>query len=56
VQLQSFEDEFNLPDERDKPCIPAKAGQVMERAKENEGVGLDGQGAFRKAVGKLLHI
>jgi hypothetical protein len=56
VQLQSFVDEFNLPDERDKPFIPAKAGHVMKRASENEGVGLDGQGAFRKGVGKLLHM
>jgi hypothetical protein len=56
VQLQSFVDESDLPDERDKPFIPAEAGQVMKRASENEGVGLDGQGAFRKGVGKLLHM
>jgi hypothetical protein len=29
VQLQSFVDEFYLPDERNKPFIPAKAGQVI---------------------------
>jgi hypothetical protein len=28
----------------------------MKRATENEGVGLDGQGAFRKGVWKLLHM
>jgi hypothetical protein len=55
-QLQSFEDEFDLPNEKDKPFIPAEAGQVMSRAKENEGVGPDGQGAFRKGTGHLLHV
>jgi hypothetical protein len=56
VQLQSFEDEFDFPDERDKPFIPVEAGQVLKRASDNEGVGQDGQGAFRKGVGKLLHM
>jgi hypothetical protein len=56
VQLHSFEDEFDLPDERDKPFIPAEAGQVLKRASDDEGVGQDGQGAFRKGVGKLLHM
>jgi hypothetical protein len=49
-------DEFDLPEERDKPFISAEAGQVLKRASENEGVGLDGQGAFRKGVGKLLNM
>jgi hypothetical protein len=56
VQLQSFVDEFDLPNEKDKPFIPAEAGQVMSRAKENEGIGPDGQGSFHKGVGKLLHM
>jgi hypothetical protein len=49
-------DKFEYPDERDTIFIPAEAGQVMKRASENEGAGLDGQGAFRKGVGKLLHM
>jgi hypothetical protein len=56
VQLQSFEDEFDLSEERAKSFIPTEAGQVMKRATGNEGVGLDGQGALRKGVGKLLHM
>jgi hypothetical protein len=29
AQLQSFEDEYKLSEERDKPTIPAEAGQVL---------------------------
>jgi hypothetical protein len=33
-----------------KPFIPTEAGQVMEKAKHNEGVGLDVQGNFAKEL------
>jgi hypothetical protein len=54
VQLQSFVDEFDLPDEKDKPFIPAEAGQVMSRAKDNEGVGPDGQRSFSQGCRKVV--
>ena len=56
VMLQSFEDEFNLP-EGDPPELPATAGDVLRRAEDaSENIGLTEQSAYRSGVGKLLHM
>jgi aldehyde:ferredoxin oxidoreductase len=56
VLLQSFEDEFDLT-EMGKPGTPAPAGSVLskEDKTECEAVPLAHQ-AYRKGVGKLLHM
>jgi hypothetical protein len=56
VLLQSFEDEFDLPIEKDKPNIPAEAGQVMARAEDGEKVTQEVQSTYRSGVGKVLHM
>jgi hypothetical protein len=56
VLLQSFEDEFDLPIEKDKPNIPAEAGQVMTRAEDGENVAQELQSTYLSGVGKLLHM
>jgi hypothetical protein len=54
--LQSFEDEFDLPVENDKPNILAEAGQVMTRVEDGETVTLEVLSTYRSGVGKLLHM
>jgi hypothetical protein len=56
VLLQSFEDKFDLS-EMGKPGIPAPAGSVLSKGDktDSEAVPL-AQQAYRKGVGKLLHM
>jgi hypothetical protein len=56
VLLQSFEDEFYLPIEKNKPNIPAEAGQVMARAEDGEKITQEVQSTYMSGVGKLLHM
>jgi hypothetical protein len=56
VLLQSFQDEFDLPVEMDKPNIPAEAGQLMMRAVAGDKVTVEVQSTYRSGVGKLLHM
>ena len=56
VMLQSFEDEFELP-EGDPPELPATAGDVLKRAEDvSENIGPTEQSTYRSGVGKLLHM
>jgi hypothetical protein len=57
VLLQSYEDEFDLPNESEKPNIPAEAGQLLAmKAKEDKTVLLEVQNTHRAGVRKLLHM
>jgi hypothetical protein len=56
VQLQSFQDEFNLPKVKDKPNIPAEAGQVLPKPEEGVVLPVEEQKTYRSGVGKLLHV
>jgi hypothetical protein len=53
VMIQSFTDEFKLPDEA--PVIPAKQGDILD---EDEGDPLSAGDTttYRSGVGKLLHM
>jgi hypothetical protein len=53
VMIQSFSDEFDLPNE--KACIPAKQGEVMSK---DDGIPLSTNKAktYRSGVGKMLHM
>jgi hypothetical protein len=54
--LQSFEDEFDIS-QMGKPGLPAPAGLMLTKGdkKESEAVPMTQQ-AYRKGVGKLLHV
>jgi hypothetical protein len=56
VLLQSFKDKFDLS-QMGKPGLPAPAGSMLTKGdkKESEAVPL-AQQAYRKGVGKLLHV
>jgi hypothetical protein len=56
VLLQSFEDEFDLS-QMGKPGLPAPTGSMLTKGdkKDSEAVPL-AQQAYRKGVGKLLHV
>jgi hypothetical protein len=55
VLLQSYKDEFNLPDEKE-PKTPAETGQILMPCNENDGVSPAEQGRYRSGTGKLLHM
>jgi hypothetical protein len=55
VLLQSFEDEFNLP-EGAHPRTPAIAGDVLLKGEEKDQVQIKEQKKYRSGVGKLLHM
>ena len=56
VLLQSFNDEFDLPDEVD-PVTPAEAGQVLRKARPEESVlPWKQQRTCRTGIGKLLQM
>jgi hypothetical protein len=55
VLLQSFHDEFDLPDEK-SPTTPAEPGQILMRCEEKDGMSAEKQGSYRSGVGKLLHM
>ena len=54
VLLQSYEDEFDLPEA--KFHTPAEAGQVLEKAEERNQLPQDEQFTIRSGGGKLLHM
>ena len=55
VLLQSFWGKFELPEEIDKPKIPAEAGQILVKSKEDEKVvSKKEQSKYRTGVGKLI--
>jgi hypothetical protein len=53
VMIQSFSDEFDLPDET--PLLPARPGEIMTT---NDGIPIQKQDEtiYRKGTGKLLHM
>ena len=54
VLLQSFEDEFQLPNQTyDTPAIP---GQVLQQSEDSDVLGEEDQTKYRSGVGKLLHL
>ncbi len=55
VMLQSFEDEFDLPD-GPSPNTPATPGSAMVRAEPENCVTEKEQFKYRSGVGKLLHM
>ena len=54
VLLQSYKDEFKLPDKKFE--TPAQAGQVMSKVNEGDEVSPEVQREYRGGVGKLLHM
>jgi len=55
VLLQSFEDEFDLPDDM-FPNTPATPGEVLHKPQPGDAVMPAMQKTYRKGVGKLLHM
>ena len=55
VLLQSFDDEFELPDGK-APVTPAPAGDTLMKGKPNESMSANDQKKYRSGVGKLLHM
>jgi hypothetical protein len=55
VLLQSYTDEFNLPEET-KPTTPADDGQILVPCEPSDGVKETEQTSYRTGVGKLLHM
>jgi hypothetical protein len=55
VMIQSFEDEFKLPEGKasNTPAIP---GSVMTEGEEKDQVGTDEQSTYRSGLGKLLYM
>jgi hypothetical protein len=56
VLLQSFVDEFDLPDEDAVPMIPADGGQILQTCTEENALPTNLQKKFRSGTGKLLHM
>ena len=54
VLLQSFQDEFDLPNE--VPPNPAPAGEILVKGTPEEAMSKDEQSVFCSGVGKLLHV
>ena len=54
VLIQSFEDEFNLPNGKFK--TPAELGKVLEKCEDGQEVSDKEQSQYRSAVGKVLHM
>ena len=55
VLLQSFEDEFDLPDAK-PPNTPAVPGQVLRSGTETSMLNDEMQSKYRSGTGKLLHM
>ena len=55
VLLQSFQDEFDLPDTK-PPKTPAEPGTVLVNGKSEESLATEKQSKYRSGVGKLLHL
>ena len=57
VLLQSFKDEFELPDSGRVQSVPAVAGSVLTPdVTDEEALNEDEHAEYRTAVGKLLHV
>ena len=56
VLLQSFKDEFDIPDELKDVKTPAPKGQVLLAGAEEHIVSDEEQSTYRSGVGKLLHL
>ena len=54
VMIQSFEDEFELPNE--SPVIPSKQGSILVEDDGSALLSQDGASKYRTGVGKLLHM
>jgi hypothetical protein len=55
VLLQSFTDEFELPD-GDTPKTPATPGSVLQKGDPKDCITNEEQTTYRSGVGKLLHM
>ena len=53
--IQSFQDEFELPNERD-PVTPAEENRVLVKCAEEHMLNKKDQKTYRSGVGKLLHM
>lgn len=56
VILQSFIDEFDLPQEGQEPSTPGEPGKCLMPVGESEALLPENQTLFRKGVGKLMHV
>jgi hypothetical protein len=56
VMLQSFRDEFELPEGNDNPITPAVAGEVLQPCDPEHQLADKEQVIYRQGVGKLLHL
>ena len=54
VMVQSFEDEFELPN--NNPVTPGEPGDTLCKATDAESLGKEETTYYRKGVGKLLHM
>ena len=55
VLMQSFADEFNLP-EGSAPTMPAEPGSVLMKARDDEAIDGAVQSMYGSGVGKLIHM
>ena len=55
VMIQSFHDEFELPNGRD-PVTPAEENRVLVKCAEEHMLNKKDQKTYRSGVGKLLHM
>ena len=49
--IQSFQDEFNLPNGWHEPNTPAETGSILGASMNKKGIKL-----FRRGIGKLVHM
>lgn len=56
VQIQSFRDEFNLPEGGHQPMTPAEAGTVLTACDKEALVPEDMHSEYRSGVGKMMHV
>ena len=54
VLIQSFEDEFELPNTKFK--MPSEPGKVLEKCEDGQEISDEKQSKYRSAVGKILHM
>jgi len=54
VMVQSFEDEFDLPN--NNPVTPGEPGDTLRKADDAESLGKEETTYYRKGIGKLLHM